>query len=380
MAQETQTQKIPLAADFDTMQARIAILLAKREANLKSLTAASSHSCVPLAKENEDQKAARLSGILQSITEASTNDTKRSGQKLSNGIRQDMGDNGRLRHIMTGKSVLHASKPREDVRKGADGKRNRKGDSSDDEEDGGRSSLGKSKKAKVLVTEARKAAVHPAAQQIFPVDAKAIKIRQDHVAALSKAEENAFAVKDAKGYGNVLQQNPDRKGLSPDDESSDEDTRSSSVPIKTQKINSFTSAGKSILKRPTSTKPRIAPSTPGPQPFSYDIPEASPKKALPTRPVSKLSTTISKTAMHNKDDGSEESELETEQAMALPASSTPLSSSFASSDDTAMQDVGDAEMIETETRVRKRREAKKRQKLAKRERERAAKAAAVETE
>jgi hypothetical protein len=137
---------LAVAADFDVIQNRVAVALAKRERLIKSWTASSSRPRPPPKTQEElDAEDADLFnptpaglGLGAPIPkEFLDGDVKR--KKIST--------NDKLRHILIGKRAgLQASKPRDGKEKAGSAKRGLEQESSD--EDQGRSALGKAKKSK----------------------------------------------------------------------------------------------------------------------------------------------------------------------------------------------------------------------------------------
>lgn len=140
------SEKLPVAANFEVLQARIDIAIAKREAIVKSwVDKYDTSRCAP-SKTKEEIEAwdAELFNPVPSNLGLGAALPK----EFMNGDinRKDITGNGRLRSLMLGKKGLQASKPRDSEEKASSRKRGLKSESSDEEE--GRSSLGKSKKAK----------------------------------------------------------------------------------------------------------------------------------------------------------------------------------------------------------------------------------------
>jgi len=139
-------EKLPIAANFDELQARIDVAIAKREAIVKSwVDKYDTSRCAP-AKTKEEIAAwdAELFNPLPSNLGLGAAVPK---EYLNGDInRKDIAGNGRLRNLMLGKKGLQASKPRDSAEKAKSIKRGFQADSSDEEE--GRSSLIKSKKTK----------------------------------------------------------------------------------------------------------------------------------------------------------------------------------------------------------------------------------------
>lgn len=153
MAEEKESSKIPVAADFASIQARIAIALAARENLVKSWTARSI-APKPPPKTAEEIEAERA--------EVYASQPKAGIPKPGSGAvrtRQDLGGNDRLRGAMGLKRGHQGIKSREDG-SARNGKVRKREESSDEEE--GRSGLGKGKRSKSIKV-VEKAAVNPAA-------------------------------------------------------------------------------------------------------------------------------------------------------------------------------------------------------------------------
>jgi hypothetical protein len=137
---------IPTAADFEVIQNRLAVALAKRERLIKSWTASSSRPRPPAKTQEElDAEDAELFNPVPASLglgapipmEFLEGDVKR----------KEIWNNDKLRSLIMGrKAGAQASKPRDGKEKAAVSKRVLESESSDDDE--GRSALGKAKKSK----------------------------------------------------------------------------------------------------------------------------------------------------------------------------------------------------------------------------------------
>lgn len=147
------SEKLPVAANFEVLQARIDLAIAKREAIVKSwVDKYDTSRCAP-SKTKEEIEAwdAELFNPMPSNLGLGAAVPK---EYMNGDInRKDISGNSKLRSLMLGKKGgLLASKSRNAEEKAISMKRGLKADSSDEEE--GRSSLGKSKKAKREAAEA----------------------------------------------------------------------------------------------------------------------------------------------------------------------------------------------------------------------------------
>lgn len=140
------TAKLPIAADLQAIEARIAVAFAKRERLVKSWTVGSTLPRAP-AKTQEELKAedAELYQIVPPFLGLGAPVPK---EYLNGDVkRKEISSNDKLRKLITGsKTGLQASKSRDLQEKARSAKRSLEAESSDEEE--GRSGLGKAKKAK----------------------------------------------------------------------------------------------------------------------------------------------------------------------------------------------------------------------------------------
>jgi Protein of unknown function (DUF3245) len=137
---------IPMPADFNVIQNRVAVALAKRERLIKSWTASSSRP-KPLLKTQEELDAEDAD--LFNPTPAGLGLGAPIPKEFLDGDvkRKEISTNDKLRHLILGKRAgLQASKPRDGKEKAGSAKRGLGEESSD--EDQGRSALGKVKKSK----------------------------------------------------------------------------------------------------------------------------------------------------------------------------------------------------------------------------------------
>lgn len=137
---------IAIAADFDVIQNRVAVALAKRERLIKSWTASSSRPRPsPKTQEELDAEDADLFNPTPAGLGLGAPIPK---EFLDGDVkRKEISTNDKLRHLILGKRAgLQASKPRDGKEKAGSAKRGLEEESSD--EDQGRSALGKAKKSK----------------------------------------------------------------------------------------------------------------------------------------------------------------------------------------------------------------------------------------
>lgn len=137
---------ITMAADFDVIQNRVAVALAKRERLIKSWTASSSRPRPPPKTQEElDAEDADLFNPTPAGLGLGAPIPK---EFLDGDVkRKEISTNDKLRHLFIGKRAgLQASKPRDGKEKAGSAKRGLEQESSD--EDQGRSALGKAKKSK----------------------------------------------------------------------------------------------------------------------------------------------------------------------------------------------------------------------------------------
>jgi hypothetical protein len=135
-----------MAADFDVIQNRVAVALAKRERLIKSWTASSSRPRPPpMTQEELDAEDVDLFNPTPAGLGLGAPIPK---EFLDGDVkRKEISTNDKLRHLVLGKrGGLQASKPRDGKEKAGSAKRGLKEESSD--EDQGRSALGKAKKSK----------------------------------------------------------------------------------------------------------------------------------------------------------------------------------------------------------------------------------------
>lgn len=140
------TTFIPTAADFNVIQNRVAVALARRERLIKSWTASSARPRPPPKTQEElDAEDADLFNPAPAGLGLGAPIPK----KFLDGDvrRKEISTNDKLRHLILGnRAGLQASKPRDGKEKAASAKRSLEEESSD--EDQGRSALGKAKKSK----------------------------------------------------------------------------------------------------------------------------------------------------------------------------------------------------------------------------------------
>lgn len=365
------SQKLPCAADFDALQARIAVLLAQRENHLRSMTATAVSGRASLVRDSEEEKATRMAKALQGIAEATMANAAKG--VLAHNRRQDMGDNSKLRGIITGRSGLHASKPRDNAAKRA------RRDSSSADDDGGRSSLGKGKKARVNNDESKAATVHPAAQRLDS-QLQQLASRSGHVAASDALNDGALTTSNIdhgaskavlstmiSGSGQSLDGRPLGCHRSFKDDSSE-----------VEKLDCPRAQAKLALKRPTMNRSKA--SQPDSAALGFDIlDDPLPKTTLPSRPINAPKTKhLTSDPSHGYTAaGDEDSELDLVQPNGLPEASLNQPA-LSSSSNLTMRLVNSEQSSPSplDAKAIKRREAKRRQKHARRERDRAAKAAA----
>jgi hypothetical protein len=159
MAPITNHTSVPTATDFDVIQNRVAVAMAKRERLIKSWTASSSRPRPRLKSQEElDAEDADLYRIepprlgLGAPIPAEYQNGDISRKSL------DLAGRKSLSQAMLGKRAgFQASKPRDVLEKVGSAKRGLKEESSDEEE--GRSGLGRSKKAKTVSNEVAPAKV-----------------------------------------------------------------------------------------------------------------------------------------------------------------------------------------------------------------------------
>lgn len=140
------TTATPTAADFDVIQNRVAVALAKRERLIKSWTASSARSRPPPKTQEElDAEDADLFNPAPAGLGLGAPIPK---EFLEGDVkRKEIATNGKLRQLILGnRAGLQASKPRDGREKAGGAKRGLQEESSD--EDQGRSALGKAKKHK----------------------------------------------------------------------------------------------------------------------------------------------------------------------------------------------------------------------------------------
>jgi hypothetical protein len=140
------TTVIATAADFDVIQNRVAVALAKRERLIKSWTASSARPRPPPKTQEElDAEDADLFNPVPARLGLGAPIPK---EFLDGGVkRKEISTNDKLRHLILGnKAGLQASKPRDGKEKVVSAKRGLEEESSD--EDQGRSALGKAKKSR----------------------------------------------------------------------------------------------------------------------------------------------------------------------------------------------------------------------------------------
>jgi hypothetical protein len=139
-------EKLPIAANFDELQARIDLAIAKREAIVKSwVDKYDTSRCAP--SKTKEEIAAWDAELFNPVPSNLGLGAAVPKEYLNGDLnRKDIAGNGRLRNLMLGKKGLQASKPRDAAEKAKSIKRGFQADSSDEDE--GRSSLIKSKKTK----------------------------------------------------------------------------------------------------------------------------------------------------------------------------------------------------------------------------------------
>lgn len=140
------TASILTAADFDAIQNRVAVALAKRERLIKSWTASSARPRPPPKSQEElDAEDAELFNPTPAGLGLGAPIPK---EFLDGDVkRKEIWNNDKLRSLIMGKRVgLQASKPRDGKEKAGSVKRGLEEESSDEDE--GRSALGKAKKSK----------------------------------------------------------------------------------------------------------------------------------------------------------------------------------------------------------------------------------------
>lgn len=366
------SQKLPCAADFDALQARIAVLLAQRENHLRSMTATAVSGRASLVRDSEEEKATRMAKALQGIAEATMANAAKG--VLAHNRRQDMGDNTKLRGIITGRSGLHASKPRDNAAKRA------RRDSSSADDDGGRSSLGKGKKARVNNGESKAATVHPAAQHLDS-QLQQLASRSGHVAASDALKDGALTTSniDHGASEAVLSTMISGSGQSSDGRPLGCHRSFKDGSSEVEKLDCPRAQAKLALKRPTMNRPKASQSVSAA--LGFDIPDDPlPKTTLPSRPINAPKTKqhfTSDSSHGNTAAGDEDSELDLVQPNGLPEASLNQPA-FSSSSNLTMKLVNSEQSSPSplDAKAIKRREAKRRQKHARRERDRAAKAAA----
>jgi hypothetical protein len=137
---------IATAADFDVIQNRVAVALAKRERLIKSWTASSARPRPP--PKTQEELDAEDADLFNPVPAGLGLGAAIPKEFLDGDVkRKEISTNDKLRHLILGnKANLQASKPRDDKEKVVSAKRGLEEESSD--EDQGRSALGKAKKSR----------------------------------------------------------------------------------------------------------------------------------------------------------------------------------------------------------------------------------------
>lgn len=284
MAPEAASKKFA-AAEFDVIQNRLAIALAKRESLIKSWTKSSARpQPPPKTKEQieaEDADIYKREPATLGLGAPVPKEYKDGDMK-----RAEIKTNESLRKRLLGKTGgLQASKPRDAAEKAQSAKRRRKDDSSDEEE--GRSSLGKAKK----VTKPRE---------------EPVKVKTDTKPLDIKHPLLKTAVEEIKKQGKANKKLVDYS-------SSDDGSRSSSKSSNKRKLDTTNTP----TSHPAADLPPITGDIPK-QTSNVDLKVSTPTSALSSKTVSKQSSP-NEGASSDSDESEEEMEVEIPQGLTTDA-------------------------------------------------------------